>query len=155
FLAGATALMPASAPDGTTRPAAGSLLQGLVDFVTETRRDPMLPVLMLLTAGAEVLGFAHQAIFPSLARDVLGVGPEGLGAMNAARSVGGIAGLLMVSMRRAAYGGGQLFLAVLIAFGASLVALGLAPALVGFVGVLVILVFANAAGALADLLAQS
>src|SRR5262249_54217443 len=30
FLAGATALMPASAPDGTTRPAAGSLLQGLV-----------------------------------------------------------------------------------------------------------------------------
>ena len=33
--------------------------------------------------------------------------------------------------------------------------LGLAPALVGFMGVIVILIVANAAGALADLLAQS
>ena len=155
YLAAAMSLLPASAPEGTTRPAAGSLVRGFVDFVTETRRDPVLPALMLLTAGAEVLGFAHQVVFPSLARDVLGVGPEGLGAMNAARSVGGILGLLMVSMRGAAYGGGRLFLAVLVAFGVSLVALGLAPALVGFVGVLVILVGANAAGALADLLAQS
>ena len=36
-----------------------------------------------------------------------------------------------------------------------LAGLGLAPPLVGFAGVLVILVVANAAGALADLLAQS
>src|SRR5207247_3072685 len=113
------------------------------------------PALMLLTAGAEILGFAHQALFPSLARDVLGVGPEGLGAMNAARSVGGILGLIVVTMRSATMGGGVLFLAVLVAFGASLVVLGFAPALVGFTGVIVILIVANAAGALADLLAQS
>src|SRR5262249_20086104 len=140
---------------GVAAPVSGSLWQSLVDFIMSMRRDPLLPALMMLAAGAEILGFAHQALFPSLARDVLGVGPEGLGAMNAARSVGGILGLLMVSMPRAAYGGGQFFLAVLVAFGTSLVALGLAPAIVGFVGVLVILVFANAAGALADLLAQS
>ena len=35
---------------------------------------------MVLTAGAEVLGFSHQALLPSLARDVLRTGPEGLGA---------------------------------------------------------------------------
>src|SRR5213596_3401923 len=98
------------------------------------RKDPVLPALMLLTAGAEILGFAHQALFPSLARDVLGVGPEGLGAMNAARSVGGILGLIVVTMRSATMGGGVLFLAVLVAFGASLVVLGFAPALVGFTG---------------------
>ena len=154
YLAGAAALLPASAPAGTTPPAAGSLWQSFVDFVTVIRRDPVLPVLMMLTAGAEILGFAHQALFPSLARDVLRVGPEGLGVMNAARSVGGILALFTVSMRGATHGG-VLFLAVLGAFGTSLVALGFAPRLVGFAGVLVILVVANAAGALADLLAQS
>jgi MFS family permease len=155
YLAGAVALLTASAPAGTTPAASGSLWRGIVDFVTAIRRDPVLPALMLLTAGAEMLGFAHQAVFPSLARDVLGVGPEGLGAMNAARSVGGILALVVVSMRRATHGGGVLFLAVLVAFGASLIGLGLAPPLVGFAGVLVILIVANAAGALADLLAQS
>jgi hypothetical protein len=155
YLAGGVALISASAPGGTRPSVSGSLWQGAIDFITAMRKDPVLPVLMLLTAGAEMLGFAHQTLLPSLARDVLGVGPEGLGAMNAARSVGGMLGLLMVSMRSATIGGGVLFLAVLIAFGASLIVLGLAPALVGFMGVIVILIVANAAGALADLLAQS
>ena len=108
----------------------------------------------MLTGGAEVLGFAHQALLPSLARDVLHTGPEGLGALNAARSVGGIPGLAAASMWGSA-GGGALFLAVLVSFGASLVMLGAAPHVVGIVGVLVVLTLVNAAGALADLLAQS
>jgi hypothetical protein len=58
-------------------------------------------------------------------------------------------------MRGAVRGGGTLFLAVLISFGASVAGLGLAPSLVGFAGVLVVLTAANAVGALADLLAQS
>jgi hypothetical protein len=110
---------------------------------------------MALTAGAEILGFSHQALLPSLARDVLRVGPEGLGAMNAARSLGGILGLFAVSMRSSAHSGGMLFLAVLVSFGVSLIGLGLAPAVVGFVGVVVVLVVVNSVGALSDLLAQS
>jgi len=155
YLAGGAALISASAPDGSRPSVSGSLWQGAIDFITAMRKDPVLPVLMLLTAGAEMLGFAHQTLLPSLPRDVLGVGPEGLGAMNAARSVGGMLGLIGLSVRSAALGSGVLFLAVLIGFGASLIALGLAPALVGFMGVIVILIVANAAGALADLLAQS
>jgi len=56
---------------------------------------------------------------------------------------------------RGSAGGGAFFLAVLMTFGASLIMLGAAPHLVGFVGVLVVLTVVNAAGALADLLAQS
>jgi hypothetical protein len=74
--------------------------------------------------------------------------------MNAARSAGGILGLV-ASMRGSTQGGGTLFLAVLVSFGASLVALGFAPHVVGFAGVVLVLIVANAAGALADLLAQS
>ena len=154
FLGGGLALLPASAPPRTRAVAAGSLWQSALDFLVALGRDRTLLVLMMLTGGAEVLGFAHQALLPSLARDVLHTGPEGLGALNAARSVGGILGLAAASARGAA-GGGALFLAVLGSFGAALMVLGAAPHLVGFVGVLVVLTVVNAAGALADLLAQS
>jgi hypothetical protein len=155
YLAGAIPFLRASAPPAVARAATGSVWRGIVDFVTMIRRDRTLLVLMLLTGGAEMLGFSHQALLPSLARDVLRVGPEGLGTMNAARSVGGILGLAAASARSASGGAGVLFLAVLTFFGASLVALGLAPHLVGFAGVVVVLVLVNAAGGLTDLLAQS
>ena len=155
YLAGAAALLPASAPAGSLTRPTGSLWQSVVDFAAAVRTGRTLLVLMILTAGAEILGFSHQALLPSLARDVLRVGPEGLGAMNAARALGGILGLAAVSTRNPVEGGGALFLAVLGFFGASLVGLGLAPHLVGFAGVVVVLILVNSAGALADLLAQS
>ena len=154
FAGGALALLPASVPVPVSSAAAGSLWRSSMDFLVAVRRDRTLLVLMMLTAGAEVLGFAHQALLPSLARDVLHIGPEGLGALNAARSVGGILGLAAASLRGAP-GGGALFVSVLVTFGASLIVLGAAPYLVGLVGVLVVLTVVNADGALADLLAQS
>jgi hypothetical protein len=154
FLGGAVALLPASTPPRTATVAGPSLGRGALDFLGAVLKDRLLQVLMLLTAAAEILGFAHQALLPSLARDILHTGPEGLGALNAARAVGGIAGLAAASARDALAGGAQ-FLVVLIVFGVSLVVLGAAPYVVGLGGVLVVLVLVNAAGALADLLAQS
>jgi hypothetical protein len=155
FLAGAAVLLAAAPPAPAPARPPGSLWRAVGDFVVAVRRDRALFGLMLLTAGAEVLGFAHQALLPSLARDVLHSGPEGLGVLNGARSVGGILGLAAAMARGPLLGGGALFLAVLGFFGASLVALGAAPHVVGFSGVVLVLVAANAAGALADLLAQS
>ena len=154
YLVGAAALLPASAGARATPSASGSLWRSVVDFVELVRKDRALLVLMALTAAAEILGFSHQALLPSLARDVLHTGPEGLGALNAARSVGGIIGLV-AAMRGIARGGGAFFVLVLVFFGASVAGLGLAPYVTGFMGVLLVLVAANAAGALADLLAQS
>ena len=154
FLGGALALLPASTPRPSSTADAGSLWRSALEFLVAVRRDRTLLVLMMLTAGAEVLGFAHQALLPSLARDVLDIGPEGLGALNGARAVGGILGLGAASVRGSA-GGGALFVAVLVSFGASLIVLGAAPHVVGFVGVLAVVTVVNAAGALADLLAQS
>jgi len=154
FLGGGLALLPATAAPRARPAAAGALWRSVLDFLVAVRRDRTLLVLMILTAAAEVLGFAHQALLPSLARDVLHTGPEGLGALNAARAVGGIFGLLAASSRGAAAGGAR-FLAALVTFGLSLIGLGVAPYMVGFVGVLAVLIVVNAAGALADLLAQS
>src|SRR5438876_9308592 len=50
---------------------------------------------------------------------------------------------------------GALFLAVLLTFGMSLVGLAVAPHVVGFGGVVVMVTLVNSVGALADLFAQS
>src|SRR5213593_2882606 len=155
YLVSAVAMLPARSPGPPSEANANSVRDDVFGFLGTIRHNRVLLPLMSLTAIAEVLGFSHQALLPSLARDVLRVGPEGLGTMNAARSVGGILGLAGASARSASKGVGVLFLAVLTFFGASLVALGLAPHLVGFAGVVVVLVFVNAAGGLTDLLAQS
>ena len=155
FAAGGAVLWGASAPAAIAARPSGSVWRGVVDFMKGLGDDRGLLVLMLLTAGAEMLGFAHQTLLPSLARDVLRTGPEGLGALNAARSVGGIVGLFAAAARRSADRGGALFLGILLLFGASLMMLGAAPHLVGFAGVLVVLVVVNAAGGLTDLMAQT
>jgi MFS family permease len=158
YLAGAASLLPVSTParrraGGGQAGATPSLWRSVVEFAALVRRDRTLLALMTLTAAAEVLGFSHQALLPSLARDVLHTGPEGLGALNAARSVGGILGLA-AAMRGFTRSSGALFLLIVAAFGAGVAALGLAPPLVGLGGVLLVLTVANAVGALADLLAQ-
>jgi hypothetical protein len=106
---------------------------------------------MALTAASEVLGFSHQAVLPSLARDVLRVGPEGLGAMNAARQAGGILGMLTVGRLSQMGGLTSLFIAVLGVFGAGVAGLGLAS---GYAAVLVLLLLINVVGSVADVLGQ-
>jgi hypothetical protein len=156
FLAGAAVLLFASTPPRVSSARKGSLWDSIAEFLTAVRGDQRLLVLIALTAGAEILGFAHQVLLPSLARDVLHTGPEGLGVLNAARAAGGITGLgLAAAAGGAARGTGALFLAVVGAFGASLIVLGAAPFFLGFAGVVAVLTIANAAGALADLFAQS
>src|SRR5947207_1261108 len=150
FLAGAAALLAASSPTRATLAQPESFWRRVVGFASSMRTDRSLVVLMLLTAGAEMLGFSHQALLPSLARDVLRTGPEGLGTLNAARAVGGILGLTVASMRGPVAGGGALFVTVLLSFGGSLLALGLAPYVVHFAGVVVVLVVVNALGALEE-----
>jgi hypothetical protein len=151
YLAGAVALLPASGAESVARGDSGSVWQNIVQFALGMGKDRELLALMVLTAGAEILGFSHQTVLPSLARDVLRAGPEGLGALNAARSIGGILGLFALPAR----GGGALFLAVLVFFGLGLIALGVTPYVTGLGGVFAVLVLVNAAGALTDLLAQS
>ena len=152
YLASALVMLPARSTGRSTAAADGSVGADVLDFLTTIRRDRVLLHLMSLTAIAEVLGFSHQALLPSLARDVLQVGPGGLGVMTAARQIGGLVGITLASGLGASRSLGPLFLIVLVGFGASLVFLGLAGS---FVVVVLILVGANAMGAVTDVLAQT
>jgi hypothetical protein len=148
-----TLVLPRRASHVVRSPAiAVSVWDGLVGFLAAARAEPRLPFFMTLTAAGEVLGFSHQAVLPSLARDVLHVGPEGLGAMTAARQVGGIIGVLGVGRLSQTGGLPTLFVSVLGLFGAGVAGLGLAP---GYTAVLSLLLVVNGLGAVSDILGQS
>ena len=129
-----------------------SVWQGLSSFLQAARAERRLPALMALTAAGEVLGFSHQAVLPSLARDILHVGPEGLGAMNAARQAGGIVAMLCVGRLSQLGGLTSIFVTALGVFGVGVATLGLAP---GYGSVLLVLTMVNAVGATCDVLGQS
>jgi MFS family permease len=152
YLASAVVMLRAHPRQRPTAPGAGSARADVLAFLSTIRRDRVLLHLMSLTAIAEVLGFSHQALLPSLARDVLHVGPTGLGVMTGARQVGGLAGTVLASRLGPVTGYGLTFLVVLVAFGASLVGLGLASS---FTLVLLILLATNALGSMTDVLAQT
>jgi hypothetical protein len=148
-LAARKARPPGESP---ARPPASRPTSSTMDALRAARAEPAFAWILILTAAVEILGFSYQALLPSLARDVLGVGAGGLGLLNAARSAGG----LLATAGAAAYPAfagtrRQLVLSVAI-FGASLVALAIAPSLVTMVVAVLVL---NGVASLTDVLSQT
>ncbi len=121
-------------------------------YIGEMLANRTLATLVALTAAVEVLGFSHMAALPSLARDLLGLGPEGLGLLSAAGSVGAILAILAISMRGEPSRKGKLFLAVLLLFGFAIVVLGNSTALAF---ALVAIAVVSGLAALTDILSQT
>ena len=99
------------------------IAQNLREYISEMRGNRTLMMLVVVTAAVEVFGFSFSTALPELATNRFGVGAEGLGVMHAARAAGGaLAGLVLAGtgtlQRR-----GAIYLAVIYAFGASLLLL--------------------------------
>ena len=94
---------------GVARPIghSGDLLQGF----TYMRKHPLLLQLGLLAAIPMLFAFPYLQLLPVVARDVLGIGPDGLGTMLALSGVGAIAGGLITN-RAARIGPVGAFIAV-------------------------------------------
>jgi len=129
-----------------------SLRETVNQFFKELVTNRTLIIMFFATALVEILGFSHKVLLPSLARDVLDVGAEGLGIMNGVGSLGGIIGILLLTVgRRHDKRKGISYLITILIFGCSLMALSLAS---NFIFVLVVLAVINAVMALSDLLSQ-
>lgn len=129
-----------------------SALQNLREFAGELRLNNALLMLMVIVAATEVLGFSSATAFPSLARDVLNVGADGLGWMNAVRSFGAVLSIALLSVCGEVGRKGALLLATIVAFGAALVLLGQSGMYaVALVAIMVI----GGAMALSDVFSQS
>ena len=101
-------------------------------------RRPIVRHIVVIVAAGEVLGFATITLFPGLARDVLHTDAAGLGAISAARSIGGFLGLLLLTRSGLRERGGWFLLATAILLGGSLTALALSGQLVIALAVLLV-----------------
>jgi predicted MFS family arabinose efflux permease len=133
---GAAVLIPGRSA-GTSRPTAAAP-PSLRRSFTLLAREPIVRHIVALVVAGEVLGFATLTLFPALARDVLHTDAAGLGAMSAARSVGGFVGLLLLTRSGFRGRGGWFLLLVTAVFGASLAALAVSGQLVVALAVLLV-----------------
>ena len=132
----------------TARPSAR---RAFGEFIGEIRTNRVLLSLVATTGAIEILGFSHKVVLPSLAKDVLEVGPEGLGIMNGVGSLGGILGIVFLSVKGDIERKGVLYLLTILGFGIGLLLLGFATS---FLLVLLVLVLLNAVMAITDTLSQ-
>ena len=149
YLLSAAATLAIANPGRSLRTSAESVLQNLVGYARLMREHRLMIVLMALTATTEVLGFTHMTLLPVFAKDVLRVGPTGLGVMTAGRQAGGLLGLWLLAGLGATRRKGLLTFATAIGFGVGLMAFSLTTNIYTF---LVVLLFVNACAMAVDTL---
>jgi len=101
-----------------------STLQSLVEGVSFLRRTQIILAAITLDMFAVLLGGA-TTLLPIYAKDILHVGPIGLGWLNAAPSIGAIGMALLLAHRRPFQKAGRTLLLAVIGFGLATVIFGL------------------------------
>lgn len=114
----------------------GSVAENLVGYVRLLRVNRTLLMLMLLTAAIEIFGFTHQTLLPVFAKDVMGVGPTGLGVMTGVRQAGGLIGVMLLANLRDFRRKGLLLFVIATAFGLGLMAFSITSHLLFFLALL-------------------
>ena len=125
-LAVATCWFSIRARGGVAHAAGGAALARLFEGLRYLRVNPVLLGAISLDLFAVLLG-SITALLPIYARDILGVGPDGLGVMRSSVAVGAVAmGLALAQLpaARQAHAGAMLFAGVAV-FGVAALAFGL------------------------------
>jgi MFS family permease len=86
---------------------------------------PAVRTLTISGIACEVFAFSYGSALPVVARDVLRAGPEGLGTLNAAVSIGGTVALVLLSMLAGRVRREPLIGVIFVAYGASLMVLAM------------------------------
>ena len=97
FLAVIGALAAMRLPPRGRAPADGSLWRNLVDGVRYAARTPHVAAILVLVATFGIFGLPYAVLLPVYARDILGVGPQGLGMLFAASGAGALVGSLTLA----------------------------------------------------------
>ena len=98
--------------------------ENLLNYFRALRTNRVMLTLIISTAAAEMLGFSHQVVLPILAKEILLVGPVGLGVLTAFRFVGGALGVSILTAIGNVRHQGLLLLGTLALFGFGQVLLG-------------------------------
>ena len=128
------------------RESLNSNFKGYIDLIKEY---PVLLILMCLASITEIFGFTHMSLIPVFAKEVLSVGPIGLGILTAIRQVGGFLGLFALALLGDYNKKGQLMFYIVVFFGVGQIFLSFADNLYLFA---IFLLFVNACAMSVDTL---
>ena len=149
YLCSAAATLSIRNPGVSASTPATSVIRNLIGYIRLLRNYRLLLVLMILTAATEILGFTHMTLLPVFAKEVIQVGPTGLGVMTAGRQTGGLLGLWVLAGLGNIRKKGLLMFATALGFGLGLMAFSLSGNIYSFLGVLL---FVNACAMAVDTL---
>lgn len=102
-------------------------LESLAEGITYVVRERDVLALMLIGIVPFILGQPYQSILPVFAKDVWQVGPEGLGLLTTAASIGSLTGSFGVSLVGDFRRKGLVMLVALIGFGAGIATFAISP----------------------------
>ena len=128
------------------RESLNSNFKGYIDLIKEY---PVLLILMCLASITEIFGFTHMSLIPVFAKEVLSVGPIGLGILTAIRLVGGFLGLFALALLGDYNKKGQLMFYIVVFFGVGQIFLSFSDNLYLFA---IFLLFVNACAMSVDTL---
>ena len=94
----------------------GGSLAGMREALHHVRDTPPLPMLLVIATVYSVLGVPVITLLPVVARDLLGVGADGYGALMACLGLGAVAGALGIAATGGGAERGKLFRAASVAF---------------------------------------
>ncbi len=137
YVASGTVLLIIGKSAATVQPPREPVLQNLAGYLRFLTGNRVLMVLMCLASITEVLGFTHMTLLPVFAKDVLHVGPVGLGYLTAVRQAGGLLGLALLANVRDYRKKGRLMFIIAASFGVGLMAFSISSSLAFFIVVLV------------------
>ena len=89
----ATVLLGIGKVGPAASPRRAAVLANIAGYLQLIGSNRILLTLMVLASITEVFGFTHLTLLPVFAKEVLSVGPVGLGFMTAVRQGGGLIGL--------------------------------------------------------------
>lgn len=112
-------------PARDMRPAAST--QGVFEGIRLITSRPDLRTLFLLACIPTLFVFPYVQFLSIFARDILKIGPSGLGLLMASSGLGAVTGSLLVASRGQMTGAGRTLLAVIFGYGIVVVAIALSP----------------------------
>lgn len=116
-------------PASAMRAVESSMWSNLVDGFRFVHADRMVAVLLVLTIVPGLFLLNYLPLLPLYARDILGIGAEGLGVLTAAIGIGALSGALGVAVLRPGGGSGMLAIGGLSVGSLALVVFGVSTAL--------------------------
>jgi MFS family permease len=114
-------------PPAAPRPAGRSAWEGVREGAQYVRGQPAVRSLLLAAAGICFLGLSYTQLMPVFARDVYGVGPQGLGLLLTMPAVGTILAALALALAGQVPRQGRVFLSTALALCLGLGAFALCP----------------------------